>query len=116
MIKIVVKVRDKVMFMVRIKVRVRAGIHGWNVCYCQERHSVRLHPQSGAYHRDAEGYLSRSCGTPQDVTNCRYVTCWELEQSPHSCNLRAWLPCERPTCQQTLANHLPSGTELVTLK
>lgn len=60
-----------------VKVSVSAGIDGWSVCYRCERRSVGFHPQSGAYHRDAEGYISRYYDTPRDVTNHQYVTCWE---------------------------------------
>lgn len=47
----------KVIVKVRIKVRVRAVIDGWNVCYHQEPQSTGFHSQSGMYHRDAEGYF-----------------------------------------------------------
>ncbi|XP_063341023.1 sodium channel subunit beta-1 [Pelmatolapia mariae] len=42
------------------------------MCYRCECRSVGFHPQSGAYHRDAEGYLSRYYDTPRDVTNHRF--------------------------------------------
>lgn len=54
-----------------VKVSVSAGIDGWSAT------AVGFHPQSGAYHRDAEGYISRYYDTPRDVTNHRYVRCWE---------------------------------------
>lgn len=65
-------IRDKIM----IRIKVRPGIHGWNLCYRRECHSIGFHSQYGAYHVDMEDYLSRSHGMSRDVTNRRYVT-WE---------------------------------------
>lgn len=52
-----VKVRDKVMVRVRIKVKFRAGIHGWNVYSSQEHQSIGFHPLPRTYYRDVEGYF-----------------------------------------------------------
>lgn len=46
--------------------------HLTDLLYSQLSHSIGFPPESGAYHRDTEGQLSYSCGTPRDMTNHRY--------------------------------------------
>lgn len=41
--------------------------------------------ESGAFHKDAEGYLSRYYDTPRAVTHRWYVTRWEWEGSGTQC-------------------------------